>query len=197
MEHKVFQWGAPHGLLILKYVKENDGCTVAEVKQCLGIPLSLSPLSLLIRHADRIPMEIAATYFKKLAVNKLITTDQSPESIKRWALRIANSSHLYITSEGEEVLRSHGRRIIQLLNFIQGKKSSLIKDVDIYWKQTCSGAIVLDDDFGHLRLSPIVACGFVELDGPLRKGDTVVKLTEKGSMALKDQPENVLRLIYG
>lgn len=107
MEHKAFQPRESYTLLILKYVKENDGCTVAEVKQHLGIPLNLPPLISTIGPANRISIEIAIQSFKRLAMNKLIRTDQNSKSIKLWGLRIDNSSHLHITSEGDEVL-NHG-----------------------------------------------------------------------------------------
>lgn len=81
MEHKAFEYGAQHAILILKYVKENEGCTVVEVKQHLGIPLRLPPIISPIQPANRISIEIAIRLFEELVGKSLLKLTRAPSHL--------------------------------------------------------------------------------------------------------------------
>lgn len=193
MKANEFVYGAPHGLLVLKFVKENEGCTVAQIKQYLGIPLQLPPIISPVGPANRVSMEIASGFIRRLALNRFIKIEQTDKFVRLWGLRIKDSSNMYITPQGEEFLDAHVRRIMQVLEYIR-ENAPCLNDVHVYWKRLCSKskARFLDEQVDILSLMGRLT--FVELiDG---KNETIVRLTEKGATALKSNPEEALQLIY-
>jgi hypothetical protein len=204
---KEFDPDAPHALLTLSFVKENPGCTLAAIKEHLGIELRFKELGPQLVFQRVPPHQVVKrntlSEIWSLVGRGFMRSEGKRTRILFWAHESTdNSSQMWVTPQGDAVLAGQGERLTRLLGYIKDNASCSMEEVRSYWKQVRPEERVslrygeLLDFLREDVLPWLTRQGFVELDGPAHKKNTPLKLTEAGLAGLAGGPDHILRLLY-
>lgn len=147
--------GIPYGILILKFLNENPGSSKFDIRQVLGIESDaiLNRIGL-VNVPDTVSKQSTISkigQMKRLELIKIFDENEEEESeeekgffqkfIGKMSSQITSENTPWvITTKGNDLLTAHGEKILDIIEFIKGRKNpSIFEVMDYYnkviWKQ--------------------------------------------------------------
>lgn len=186
----------PHGVLALQLLSNQDGLSVGEIKQHLGIPLEIKqgifgdfPIS----NPEKQEWIYATSDIEGL-VHGLVTPNQDLKNARSkrfltgtsiFGTKLDNSSRLFLTAKGHELLAKCQGLVNKFLRFIYENEPCLEQDADRRWNDVLAES----DNLVRDCFARTIICLWLERRSLLESEGQSLKLRDIGKAKIRTAPK--------